>query len=42
MIVIDDNGKWEVQEGIGCINRLLLEPSQKYINEHLEEFSPQE
>jgi hypothetical protein len=33
-IIIDEYGKWEVQEGDGCINRLLLEPSQKYLDEN--------
>lgn len=37
-ILIDEYGKWEVQEDIGSISRRLIEPSEKYIEEHPEEF----
>jgi len=33
-IIVDEDGKWEVEVGETCINRRLLEPSQKYIDEH--------
>lgn len=39
--IIDENGKWEVQEDIGSISRRLIEPSEKYIDEHPEEFVQQ-
>lgn len=35
-IVINEYGKWEVQEGVGCINRLMLEPTEKYLEENPE------
>jgi hypothetical protein len=33
-IVIDEYGKWQVEEGVGCINRLMLAPTQKYLDEN--------
>jgi hypothetical protein len=39
LIKIDEDGKWEVQEGDGCINRLLLEPSEAYKLKYPEEFT---
>lgn len=37
MIVNDEYGKWEVVNGEGCINRLMLEPTEKYILEFTQE-----
>ena len=41
MTITNEDGVWEVVEGIGCMNRLLLKPSEKYKAEHPEEFSEQ-
>jgi hypothetical protein len=40
MYRIDEDGKWEVIVGEGYISQRLIEPSQKYIDEHPEEFLP--
>lgn len=30
MLKVDENGTWDVQEGNGCINRILIEPAIGY------------
>jgi len=39
---IDEDGTWEVIENGGCISQRLIEPSQKYIDEHPDEFIPKQ
>ena len=31
---IDEDGVWEVTENAGSVSQCLIEPSQKYIDEH--------
>ena len=41
VIVNDADGKWEVEEGIGCINKRLVEPSAGYLASHPDYGIPQ-
>ena len=34
--VTDADGVWEVTNGVGCVNRRMITPSAKYLQEHPE------
>jgi hypothetical protein len=38
MTKIDEYGKWQIKEGDGCINKIIVEPTELYLKENLNHF----